>query len=155
MLPYRYMLVYTKERVQLLLKIDFIRFCIVGGTGFIINLIILVALRKFFDLPVFAAQFIGAEIALFSNFMLHHHWTYKAHHVEKSISKLIVQFHATSWPAILGSSIMVTVGEKVLRLSNLTALAVSASIALLWNFGWSKFVVWRDVKPNEIEEIIQ
>ncbi len=149
------MIAYTRSQLGRLLKIDFIRFCIVGGTGFVINLVILVMLRKFFGWPVFVSQFIGAEVALFSNFMLHHHWTYKTHNVEKSIPKLILQFHATSWPAILGSSVMVTIGEKVLHLGNLPALILSSTVVLFWNFVWSKFVVWRDIKPSEIDKIIQ
>lgn len=131
------------------------RFCIVGGTGFIINLIILTVLHRLFHVPIFIAQLVGAEIALFSNFMMHHHWTYKAHKVEKTMGKLIIQFHATTWPAIVGSALMVTAGEKLLHLSNLLALAVSSVIALLWNFGWTKYVIWRHITPSEIEKIAE
>jgi putative flippase GtrA len=111
------MIVYTKQKIQRLLTIDFVRFCIVGGTGFVINFIILGGLHKLFNVPIPAAQFIGAEIALFSNFMLHHHWTYKRNRVEKNIKSLIIQFHASSWPAILGSTLMVSAGVKFLHFS--------------------------------------
>jgi dolichol-phosphate mannosyltransferase len=147
------MVAYTRGRVSHLLKVDFIRFCIVGGTGFIINFIILTALTRWLNAPIYVAQFIGAEIALFSNFMLHHHWTYKGHGVEKSILTLIVQFHATSWPAIVGSTLMVTAFERLLHFDNLLALAVSSVIALLWNFGWTRYVIWRRVTSAEIERI--
>lgn len=147
------MVAYTRARIQHLLKIDFVRFCIVGGTGFVINFIILTVLTRSLDAPIFIAQFIGAEIALFSNFMLHHHWTYKGHGVEKGIPRLIVQFHASSWPAIVGSTLMVTAFEKLLHFDNLMALASASAIALLWNFGWTRYVIWRKVTPAEIERI--
>jgi putative flippase GtrA len=147
------MVAYTTARLRHLLKIDFVRFCIVGGTGFIINFAILTILTRSLDTPIFVAQFVGAEIALFSNFMLHHHWTYKGHGAEKSISKLIVQFHASSWPAIIGSTLMVTAFEKLLDFDNLMALAVSSAVALLWNFGWTRYVIWRKVTVAEIERI--
>jgi dolichol-phosphate mannosyltransferase len=147
------MVAYTRSKLRHLLKIEFVRFCIVGGTGFVINFIILTILHRLLNFPVFIAQLIGAEIALFSNFMMHHHWTYKAHKVEKTITKLVIQFHATTWPAILGSALMVTGGEKILHLDNLLALAVSSIIALLWNFVWSKYVVWRNITPLEVEKI--
>ena len=153
MLTYLEMVAYTRARLERLLKIDFVRFCIVGGTGFVINFIILTVLHKLFGVPVFIAQLVGAEIALFSNFMLHHHWTYKAHKVGKSISKLVVQFHASTWPAILGSALMVTAAEKFLHFGNLPALTVSSAIALLWNFFWTKYVIWRGVTPEDIEKI--
>lgn len=104
-------------------------------------------------MPVFLAQLISAEVALFSNFILHHHWTYKHNKIHKSVSTLLVQFHMSSWPAILGSAVMVSAGERLLHLSNLVALAFSSVVALAWNFAWSKFVIWRDVKGSEIEEI--
>ena len=143
------MIHYTRTQAERLLKIDFIRFCIVGGSGFLINLVILVVLHRIIGITVFIAQMIGAEIALFSNFMMHHHWTYKHHKVEKSLPVLIVQFHATSWPAILGSAVMVTAFQKILHLNNLSSLLISSAIALFWNLLWSKFVVWRDVSSAE------
>ncbi len=147
------MVAYTRERIERLLRIDFVRFCIVGGTGFVINFILLALLHRGFGVPIFIAQLIGAEVALFSNFLLHHHWTYKANKVQKSMKVLLLQFHATTWPAIIGSALMVTAGEKWWHLSNLAALALSSLIALLWNFVWSKYIIWRKVTPAEIERI--
>lgn len=138
-----------------MLKIDFVRFCIVGGTGFVINLAILVLLTKVFDIRIFIAQLIGAEIALFSNFILHHNWTYKKNKVKKSVVSLILQFHATSWPAIIGSTIMVSVGVSLLHMSQLVALIISSAIALVWNFVWSKYVIWKNITEKEIEEIVE
>jgi dolichol-phosphate mannosyltransferase len=147
------MIAYTRARIAHLLKIDFIRFCIVGGTGFVINFVLLLLLRKIFHLEIFVAQLISAEIALFSNFMLHNHWTYKSHHVNKSMRTLLIQFHSTTWPAILGSALMVGFGENLFHLSNIAALALSSFVSLLWNFFWSKYVIWRDVTPKEVESI--
>jgi putative flippase GtrA len=149
------MVAYTSERVKHLLKIDFIRFCIVGGTGFVINFAILALLHRFTHLPIFYAQLVGSEIALFSNFMLHHHWTYKAYKVDKSFPKLLLQFHATTWPAILGSTFMVTFFVGVFRFDDLFALAASSFIALFWNFGWSKYVIWRNITSNDIDNITE
>lgn len=147
------MIVYTTRKIKRLLKIDFVRFSIVGGTGFVINFIILITLTKFFGFSTAIAQLIGAETALFSNFMLHNNWTYKSKHVKKSISSLLIQFHATTWPAILGSTLMVSLGVEVFHLSKLLALVISSAIALLWNFGWSKFVIWREVSNKQVENI--
>lgn len=144
---------YTKQKLETLLKLDIIRFCIVGGTGFVINLMILVALGHLLRLPVFLAQMIGAEIALFSNFMLHNTWTYKARKTKKSFVRLLVGFHTVTWPAIIGSAIMVSVGVRILHLSKLFALVVSSAIALVWNFLWSKYIIWRDTSPKDVEKI--
>ncbi len=145
------MIAYTRERLLRLIKLDFIRFCIVGGVGFVINFVLLIGLHRFAGLNVFVAQLIAAEIALYSNFMLHHHWTYKAHRINKTLRQLLIQFHLTSWPAILGSATMVTLGEQLLHLNSFSALMLSSAIALMWNFGWSKYVVWQDITQADIE----
>ena len=149
------MISYTRKQINRLLKLDFIRFCIVGGCGFILNLLMLTTLHRLLDLPVFISQLIAAEFALFANFLLHHNWTYKDNKVQKSISTLIIQFHATSWPAIIGSAIMVSIAEQSLHLNSFFALSLSSIIVLGWNYGWSKFVVWRGVTDKEVEESIQ
>jgi len=147
------MLVYTKGKIEYLIKLEFIRFCIVGGLGFVINLALLTLFHSIIGWPVFISQLISAEIALFSNFMLHHHWTYKNNNVKKPLPKLLIQFHVTSWPAILGSALMVATAERYLHFSNLMALVTSSAIALMWNFGWTKYVIWRKVTELEIKEI--
>jgi len=147
------MVAYTRAQIERLLKVEFIRFCIVGGVGFVINFAILIGLSNGLHAPIVLAQLIGAEIALGSNFVLHHNWTYKGHNVKKSLKSLIIQFHATSWPAILGSTAMVSLGVDVFHLSKVISLVVSSVVALMWNFWWSKFVIWRKVTPKDIEEI--
>lgn len=147
------MIVYVKGKLAHILKIDFVRFCIVGGTGFVINLAVLIALTRLFDVRIFWAQLIGAEVALFSNFILHHNWTYKDKKVKKSLKSLLIQFHATSWPAIIGSTVMVSLGVSLLHMNKVEALIISSAIALAWNFAWSKYVIWKNVTDKEIEEI--
>lgn len=149
------MVSYTREKLRYLLTIDFVRFCIVGGTGFTINLIVLAALHRLLDMPILLAQIIAAEIALFSNFMLHHHWTYKKNRTEKTLSMLIMQFHASSWPAILGSAVMVSVGVQLLHFNELLALIITAFTALSWNFIWSKYVIWRDVSAEKVPALLK
>lgn len=148
------MLGQSKEKISRLLKLDFIRFCVVGGIGFLINLVLLNVFHIVFKLPIVVAQLIAAEVALFSNFMLHHHWTYKDSRVDKPFKKLILQFHATAWPAIVGSSAMVVVGVNVFHLLTIEALVMSSAVALLWNFFWSKYVIWKDTTKEDIERII-
>jgi dolichol-phosphate mannosyltransferase len=138
--------------MQKLLRSDFVKFCIVGALGFVINLVILTLLYKVLHSPLFVSQLIAAEIALFSNFLFHHHWTYKGSGVRKTTSKLIVQFHLTSWVAVIGSALIVSGGVHILHLHYLPALVIAAAVAMLWNFGWSKFVIWRKHTPHHTEE---
>jgi dolichol-phosphate mannosyltransferase len=149
------MLAYTKEKILRLIEIDFIRFCIVGGSGFVINLALLFLLHGVLHINVFVSQVLAAELALLSNFMLHHYWTYKRHHVVKSVRTLLWQFHASSWPAVFGSAALVSLGEKILGFDDLLALMFSSVVVLAWNFGWSKYVIWRDVSEKDVAKMVQ
>ncbi len=138
--------------MQKILKIDFVRFCIVGTLGFVINFVILTLLYRKFHSPLFISQLIAAEIALFSNFMFHHHWTYKASKVRKTMTRLIVQFHLTSWVAVIGSAAIVSGGVHILHLHYAASLVLASGLAMVWNYGWSKFVIWRKHTPHEAHE---
>ncbi|MBI2591887.1 GtrA family protein [Candidatus Saccharibacteria bacterium] len=136
------MFVYIGGKIKNLHKIDFVRFCIVGTSGFIINFALLTTLYKVIGLHVFVAQLISSEIALFNNFVLHNNWTYK-NRSDKSIKRLLIQFHASSWSAILGSAVIVSVAVKTFNLNYVVALVIASAAGLFWNFAWTKFVIWR------------
>ena len=144
------------EKYQSATKSSFVRFCIVGASGFLINAVLLVFFNKYLKIDIFLSQAFSAEIALFSNFILHHNWTYKSHNVVKTKKNLLVEFHATSWPAILGSSALVTFGVKTVHLDRLVALAISSVLVLFWNYSWTKYVIWKhhDPKIGQPEEKI-
>ena len=137
------MFVYIAGKAKDLHKVDFVRFCIVGALGFIINFSLLTLLFKVLGIHVFVAQLISSEIALFNNFVLHHNWTYRDNVTNKSIKNLLIQFHMSSWSAILGSSAIVSIGVKVFDMHYFVALVIASATGLLWNFGWTKFVIWR------------
>lgn len=132
-----------KTQIRNVMKADFARFCLVGLAGFVINFILLTFLYKTLHVHLFISQLIAAEVALFNNFMWHHHWTYKDRGGHKTIGSLIIQFHATSWVAIIGSALLMSLGVNVWHISYSAALVFSSAVALFWNFGWTKFVIWR------------
>lgn len=121
----------------------FVRFCLVGALGFVINFLLLTLLYKKLDWPLFIAQLIAGEIALFNNFLLHHHWTYRGHGKENRILSLLIQFHATSWVAIVGTAVVVSFCVHYLRMHYIPALVIGGAVALVWNFIWSRYVIWR------------
>src|SRR3989344_5315961 len=118
------MFVYIAGKIKDLHKIDFVRFCIVGTLGFIINFSLLTFLFKVLGIHIFIAQLISSEIALFNNFVLHHNWTYRDNVTNKSIKNLLLQFHMSSWSAILGSAAIVAGGVKILKLNYIVALII-------------------------------
>ena len=143
MLTYVDMVAYAKRKLNQALGITFIRFCVVGAWGFGLNFALLTTLYKEFGLSLFISQLIAGEIALFNNFLLHHHWTYKKRKSQKAFQDLLVQFHATSWVAIVGTALIVNLGVRYAHLSYFASLVIGGMAALAWNYMWSKFVIWK------------
>lgn len=124
---------------------DFARFSLVGLLGFLINLALLYIFYKRLGWPIIIAQFVSGEVSLFHNFLWHHHWTYKGHNSAKSLARLVGEFHATTWAAIAAGIIIVSGGVKLLHMHYALALIISSAVGWLWNFGWSRFYIWRRV----------
>ncbi|HMT19614.1 MAG TPA: GtrA family protein [Candidatus Saccharibacteria bacterium] len=133
----------VKTIILKLLQKDFVRFCIVGAIGFIVNATLLKLFVDYVHLRVYIAQALAAEIALFINFVFHHNWTYRRASENKSIKQLVVQFHMSSWVAILGSALIVGVLVNKLNMPLMVSLAISSLAALFWNFFWTKYVIWK------------
>ena len=147
-----------QQRIKHLLHYSLVRFGFVGALGFAINFALLTLLYRELGTALFVAQLIAGEIALFSNFMLHHYWTYRGANVEKTIIRLVIEFHVTSWVAVIGTAAVVDGAVHYAHLDYIVALCVGAVVALVWNYVWSRFVIWRhgnaELTPEAVEEMI-
>ena len=136
--------------VERLLRQDFVRFCVVGGVGFLINLVILKLLHDAWHWPIVLATLIGAEVAYFSNFLFHNSWTYKhGQRAEKSFRRLLVQFHLSAWSGMLLNTVIVYVAVVMFRQDSAVGLIIASLIVLFWNYFWTKFYIWRREHDHE------
>lgn len=118
-----------------------LRFVVVGGSGFLVNLVGLWILHGRFGLPLFPAQLMAAELALLSNFTLHHNWTYRDYHPTGFLTRL-GKFHATAWTGALLSSVIVWAVATYLKIHYLIALVIGAAAGLVWNYLVNKRLIW-------------
>ncbi len=138
--PYRW----ARGRADRALKIDFVRFCIVGATGFILTAIGLRFFHGSLEIPVTLATLMSAEIGLLSNFFFHQRWTYKyADHNHKPIWLKFVHFHLTSWTGVVLITILESIGVHLLGLDYMVSLVGAAGITLFWNFFWTKYFIFK------------
>ena len=81
-------------RVAIILGIKdkerFIKFAVVGFTGFIVNFIALRLFRKAIGIEILAWTF-STELAIISNFTLNNLWTFKSEKIQ-GLNKLIIKF---------------------------------------------------------------
>lgn len=125
----------------------FVKFCIVGASGVVVNMGLLYVLTEQAGLYYLVSSAIAIECSFVSNFILHELWTWRgvgqpgAGHRLKRLAK----FHIVYGIGLgINLSLLYTLTEYVdiyYILSNLIAIGA----ATLWNFWWSAKWTWRGV----------
>ncbi len=122
---------------------EFVKFCLVGAVGFVVNLSTLTLTHNVLGLPVELAVILGGEVALVSNFLFHNYWTYKKRYQNKKIGVLFLQFHVAFWSGNGINAILTLLMIKQLGWSPAVSLAIASAAVLFWNFVWTRFYIWR------------
>lgn len=141
-----------KQTVQKLLRIDFVRFGIVGFFGFLVTLIL--KLTVFRSLSTFPAIFLSSEGGVLSNFVFHENWTYNNNnHHSKSIWKKFFHFQLSSLSGVIIVTIVSGVAINNFHLSTLISLVIAAAVAMFWNFFWTKYFIFKGYTPAVLLDI--
>ena len=90
-------------------KSSFIKFCIVGGVGFIVDFTISYFFIDVFHRPVWMSTIISAESAIISNFMFNNFWSFAHKKVSQNFAWSFIKFNSIS----LGSIIIQTIGMTI------------------------------------------
>lgn len=122
--------------------ISFSRFLLVGGTGFVINAVLLLALTHQ-GLPFYVAQIIGAETAVITNFLLHDAWTFSEHVKNRTKRQRLLLYNGSSVVGMLVNTMVTIILHSKLNLLSVYALAGGSVCALFINYLFSILVTWR------------
>lgn len=128
---------------------QFIKFCVVGGLGTLLNLFILFTSVEFFDLWYILAAAIAFIIVVTFNFTLNKYWTFKDTKKKKNI--VVEQY--LKYIAIggigMGINILVLfILVEFLDLWYIFAEILAIIVATLWNFEGSRYIVF-GIKKNK------
>lgn len=136
-------------KVRLKKSQTFLRFCVVGAIGFIINALGLELFYRLGFKPGLAASF-GAELAIVSNFILNNVWTFARYKIKewKKILTKFFQFNFTSLGAIIIQFIVVGLGTAVFGDQTRYIFFVIAVLFLVipYNYFMYSRVIWRTKK---------
>jgi dolichol-phosphate mannosyltransferase len=137
--------------VVLMLRIKdskkFIKFLMVGGVGFLINLLVYNALATGTSLPLWVANTVGAELAIFSNYQFNNFWTFKQNRAKSFPQYIIkmVSFYLTSNIGVfIFQNGFIQLGETFYgRQYHLIYFLVGTAILLVWNFTIYNKIIWK------------
>ncbi|MCL5970878.1 MAG: glycosyltransferase [Patescibacteria group bacterium] len=133
---------------------SFGKFLVVGGTGFIIQLIVYRFIINTTSLPLGLSNLLSAQLAIFSNYNLNNLWTFKK---EKSksflsyIGKMVVFFATSNTGVFFIQSGLIQLGEILFGRQfplPYVYFVFGTGVLLIYNFTMYRFVIWRR-KPHK------
>lgn len=130
---------------------SFIKFLIVGATGFGINFTLYYILVNHTSLSLAVSNIIAAQFAIFSNFNINNLWTFKERRSTSIFNyfKKLIGFYATSnigvWLIQTGT---IKIGDTLYgREHYIIYFVLGTGLLLMWNFTMYSLVIWRK-KPH-------
>jgi len=128
------------------------KFLVVGGTGFIIQAVILRVLVGAFKVDPSIANLTGAVAAIFSNFNLNNFWTFKTERV-KNVGQYIwklLNFYATSAIGVIFIQTgIIFLGDNLFgKKFYFIYFIFGTGILLIYNFTVYRLIIWRK-KPHK------
>ena len=119
----------------------FAKFFVVGTSGVLVNMTVLVALTESAGLPYAISSLFAIELSILSNFTLNNAWTWsdrKAH----SLSERLIKYHAVAGvTAILADWVLLILLTRLFnldyRISNLIGIAVGMGLNFFFNHVWT------------------
>lgn len=129
---------------------ELLRFLLVGGSGTLVNMVVLAALHSGAGWSLLLAGAVSNETALISNFFCHEHWTFSGDRHGNRVSRF-VRFQSVAAGGILISITILNVLDHF-GVPYLLANAVGIIVAVAWNFALSYRWAWRRI-PIDVEAL--
>jgi dolichol-phosphate mannosyltransferase len=139
---------YVKHLVRLSLEtggyLTFIRFCLVGLSGVIVNEAIFWALATHLGVYYVLAGALSAEAAIVNNFVWNDSWTFKGKARGGSRRRLVrfVVFNVNMAGGVLISLVVLYLLGTVLGINLLVSNLGAIVVSMLWNYAASTKFVW-------------
>jgi len=141
---------YVKHLVSLSIEtkeiLTFIRFCLVGLSGVVVNEAIFWALTSHLGVYFVLAGGISAEAAIVSNFTWNDMWTFRAKARGAGAFRRAIRFlrfNISMVGGVLISLVVLYILSTALGISPLISNLFAIVTSMLWNYGASTKLVWR------------
>lgn len=130
-------------------KIKFIKFGIVGATGFVVNFAFLRLFRSL-GLSELLVWIFATELAIINNYIFNNIWTFKDSEIKglKAIILKFLQFNLTSAGALLIQSVAGPIGTRLIgeQYDFIVLAVVVAFLVLPYNYLMYTKVIWKKKK---------
>jgi len=130
---------------------DFIKYCLVGLSGVIVNLGVYYYLTRFISFPITLSSPIAIEASIISNFFLNNFWTFKARPVKKSFQTRLVNFHLVAGVAGIINYLLFLALVYLVNIYDILAVLLGIAIGIIFNYaGNSLWTFRKEIKKPSI-----
>ena len=126
--------------------VQLIRFCLVGGSGMLIDMGVTAFCRELIGIDARVGAFFGFSLAVINNYLLNRKWTFR------NGDKPSHAFSFTTFLAISGMGMAISIGVMHLCMEYLGMAAgqwyllarlIGIVVATVWNFAGSKLIAFK------------
>jgi dolichol-phosphate mannosyltransferase len=121
--------------------ITFLKYCIVGFSGIIINNGLLYVLTEYMTIFYIISSLISIEVSKISNFILNDKWTFK-NDKSKSLINRFVLFEIISIGGVVLNLILLYVLVDEFKVYYIYANILLVPIILVWNYLLNRYITW-------------
>lgn len=146
-----------KDQLEFLLNIpkiryrnskSFVRFCIVGASGVLVNFGTYLSLNRLFNIPIEYSYAAAIELSILNNFLWNANWTFRERKNKSSFIQKFFQFHIVSGVAATINYVTTLVLNKQAGLIDLLSMAIGIGLAIVVNYSVNSNWTWRETKEK-------
>jgi dolichol-phosphate mannosyltransferase len=126
--------------------VQLVKFCAVGGSGYVVNLAVFTVAVEGFDLHHLLAATAAFVVAVLNNFWWNRHWTFAAGHGHAGFQA--ARFFAVSVAAFLFAAVILEVLVNGADMAEIPAQAISIVAATPLNFVGNKMWSFGQRSPD-------
>ena len=112
--------------------LQFIKFCVVGGTGVVVDFGITFLFKEKLKLNKYIANSQGFMAAASTNYLLNRWWTFRSH--DPDVAQQYVQFVGISAIGLILNNIIIYLLNDKARLNFYLSKLIAIGLVTLWNF---------------------
>ena len=112
--------------------LQFLKFCVVGGTGVVVDFGITFLFKEKLKLNKYIANSLGFMAAASTNYLLNRWWTFRSHDPE--VAQQYVQFVGISAIGLILNNIIIYLLNDKARLNFYLSKLIAIGLVTLWNF---------------------
>ena len=136
-------------RLRLSRSSKFIQFCLVGGTGVVVDMAVLFLLHDptMLALPLTRSKILAAEMAILNNFLWNDLWTFRdisrRQPGKRQRIKRLIKFNLICFAGLILNVLVLNILVNFLHFNHYLANLLAIALVTVWNFWFNLKLSWR------------